>query len=241
MTLLSPSSAAAGVAATASAEAAGRPRRFDLIAFDWDGTLFDSTQIIARCIQEAVQDVGGARPSDAAAAYVIGMALTQALAHAAPDVPPEKYPELGHRYRYHYLHHQDDLALFDGVLPMLGALQARGHLLAVATGKSRRGLDEALQSVQLRGMFDGSRTADETAGKPHPLMLQELMAELDVPPERVLMIGDTTHDLLMARNAGCASVGVSYGAHNAAAFAQCAPLFTADTVPQLRDWLLMQG
>ena len=97
MTLLSPSSAAAGVAATASAEAAGRPRRFDLIAFDWDGTLFDSTQIIARCIQEAVQDVGGARPSDAAASYVISMALTQALAHAAPDVPPEKYPELGHR------------------------------------------------------------------------------------------------------------------------------------------------
>ena len=99
-----------------------RPRAFDLIAFDWDGTLFDSTQIIVRCIQEAVVDVGGARPSDEAAAYVIGMALMQALAHAAPDVPPEKYPELGNRYRYHYIKHQDDLALFKGVLPMLDAL-----------------------------------------------------------------------------------------------------------------------
>lgn len=214
-------------------------RRFDLIAFDWDGTLCDSTAIIVRCIQQAVCDVGGARPSDEAASYVIGMGLMQALAHAAPDVPPARYPELGHRYRYHYLQHQDDLSLFHGTLPLLQMLRERGHLLTVATGKSRRGLNEALHSAQLRGVFDGSRTADETAGKPHPLMLQELMAELDVPPERVLMIGDTTHDLLMARNAGCASVGVSYGAHNAATFAQCAPLFTADTVPQLRDWLLM--
>lgn len=218
-----------------------RPRRFDLIAFDWDGTLCDSTAIIVRCIQAAVCDVGGAMPSDEAASYVIGMGLMQALAHAAPDVPRERYTELGNRYRYHYLQHQNDLSLFAGVMPLLGALRDRGHLLTVATGKSRRGLNEALHTAQLRGMFDGSRTADETAGKPHPLMLQELMAELDVPPERVLMIGDTTHDLLMARNAGCASVGVSYGAHNAAAFAQCAPLFTADTVPQLRDWLLMQG
>ena len=223
--------------AVAAPDASGRPRRFDLIAFDWDGTLFDSTQIIVRCIQEAVQDVGGARPSDAAAAYVIGMALTQALAHAAPDVPPEKYPELGNRYRYHYLHHQDDLALFDGVLPMLDALRARGHLLAVATGKSRRGLDEALQSVQLRGVFDGSRTADETAGKPHPLMLKELMAEFGVPGERVLMIGDTTHDLEMAQRAGCASVGVAYGAHATEGFAAFGPLTVAASVAELDAWL----
>ena len=184
-------------------------RRFDLIAFDWDGTLCDSTAIIVRCIQQAVCDVGGARPSDEAASYVIGMGLMQALAHAAPDVPPARYPELGHRYRYHYLQHQDDLSLFDGVLPLLGDLRAQGHLLAVATGKSRRGLDEALHSVQLKGVFDGSRTADETAGKPHPLMLQELMAEFDVPPERLLMIGDTTHDLQMALNAGTWAAGAA--------------------------------
>ena len=215
-----------------------RPRRFDLIAFDWDGTLFDSTAIIVRCIQAAVRDVGGTMPTDKEAAYVIGMGLMQALAHAAPDVPLEKYTELGNRYRFHYLQHQDDLSLFDGVLPLLNDLRERGHLLAVATGKSRRGLDEALHSVDLRGVFDGSRTADQTAGKPHPLMLQELMAEFDVAPERLLMIGDTTHDLQMAVNAGCASVGVSYGAHEPDAFHALKPLAVAHSVRELHDWLL---
>ncbi len=218
-----------------------RPRRFDLIAFDWDGTLFDSTQLIVRCIQAAVVDVGGAKPSDHAAAYVIGMALTQALAHAAPDVPPEKYPALGNRYRYHYLQHQDDLSLFDGVLPMLQDLKYRQHLLTVATGKSRRGLNEALGAVELAGVFDGSRTADETAGKPDPLMLQELMQECGVEPERVLMIGDTTHDLQMARNAGCASVAVSYGAHPPAGFEALGPLHVAHSVADLHAWLLHHG
>ena len=215
-----------------------RLRRFDLIAFDWDGTLFDSTAIIVRCIQAAVRDVGGTVPTDKEAAYVIGMGLMQALAHAAPDVPPEKYTELGNRYRFHYIQHQDDLSLFDGVLPLLNDLRERGHLLAVATGKSRRGLDEALHTVQLKGVFDGSRTADQTAGKPHPLMLQELMAEFDVAPERLLMIGDTTHDLQMAVNAGCASVGVSYGAHEPDAFHALQPLAVVHSVRELHDWLL---
>ena len=214
-----------------------RPRQFDLIAFDWDGTLFDSTAIIVRCIQRAVADVGGTVPSDQAAAYVIGMALTEALAHAAPDVPPERYPELGARYRRHYLQHQDDLSLFAGVLPLLQELKARHHWLAVATGKSRRGLDEVLQTVQLKGVFDGSRTADETAGKPHPLMLQELMREFGTEPERTLMIGDTTHDLQMALNAGCPSVAVSYGAHEPAGFEALGPRFVAHSVADLHRWL----
>ncbi|MDF1484339.1 HAD-IA family hydrolase [Ramlibacter sp. H39-3-26] len=220
---------------------ASSPRRFDLIAFDWDGTLFDSTQIIVRCIQAAVRDVGGTVPSDTEAAYVIGMELSRALAHAAPDVPPAKYPELGNRYRHHYLQHQDDIALFGGVLPLLDALKQRQHLLAVATGKSRRGLDEALRSVALRGVFDGSRTADETAGKPNPLMLHELMAEFGVAPGRVLMIGDTTHDLQMAVNAGCASVGVSYGAHAPDAFGALGPLHVAHSVDDLHVWLLQNA
>lgn len=214
-----------------------RPRRFDLIAFDWDGTLYDSTQIIIRCIQAAVVDVGGARPSDSQAAWVIGLALSQALAHAAPDVPKEKYPELGARYRHHYMKHHDDLVLFAGVLPMLDALRARGHKLAVATGKSRAGLDQALATLTLRDRFDASRTADETAGKPNPRMLRELMSELDVTAERTLMIGDTTHDLQLAHNAGCASVAVSYGAHEHTAFRDFKPLFTAHSVEGLQSWL----
>ena len=216
-------------------------RNFDLIAFDWDGTLFDSTKIIVRCIQAAVRDVGGAAPTDEAAAYVIGLGLMQALAHAAPDVPPGKYPELGARYRHHYALHADDLSLFDGVLPLLDALKARGHLLAVATGKSRRGLDDALRSVELKGVFDGSRTADETAGKPDPRMLHELMAQFDVLPQRVLMVGDTTHDLQMALNAACPSVGVSYGAHEPEAFVALSPRYVAHSVQSLHDWLLPNG
>ena len=215
-----------------------RPRRFDLIAFDWDGTLFDSTPIIVRCIQAAVVDVGGSAPSDKAAAYVIGMGLMQALAHAAPDVPKERYPQLGERYRHHYLAHMDDLVLFDGVLALLADLKARHHWLAVATGKSRRGLDDALHSVQLKGMFDGSRTSDETAGKPHPRMLHELMREFGAEPERTLMVGDTTHDLQMALNAGCPSVGVSYGAHEPSEFVALKPQFVAHSVRELHDWLL---
>ena len=215
-----------------------RPRRFDLIAFDWDGTLFDSTKIIVRCIQQAVVDVGGAMPTDKAAAYVIGMGLMQALAHAAPDVPQEKYPELGARYRHHYLARQNDLSLFEGALALLAELKARHHSLAVATGKSRRGLDDALHTVQLKGMFDGSRTADETAGKPHPLMLQELMREFGTEPERTLMIGDTTHDLQMALNAGCPSVAVSYGAHLPGEFAALQPRAIVHSVSELHGWLL---
>ena len=214
-----------------------RPRRFDLIAFDWDGTLFDSTRLITLSIQQAVRDVGGRVPSDAQASYVIGMGLMQALAHAAPDVPAAQYERLGERYRHHYLARQHDISLFDGVLPMLADLRSRHHWLAVATGKSRRGLDETLRHVELQGVFDGSRTADETAGKPSPQMLFELMREFGVEPERTLMIGDTTHDLQMALNAGCASLGVSYGAHDPAGFSALQPLHVAHSVRELHDWL----
>lgn len=215
-----------------------RVRQFDLIAFDWDGTLFDSTAIITRCIQNAVRDVGGAVPSDKDAAYVIGMGLMEALAHAAPDVPVDKYPQLGARYRHHYLARQGDISLFEGVLSLLADLKARQHWLTVATGKSRRGLNDALQAVELKGLFDASRTADETAGKPDPRMLQELMREFDVAPARTLMIGDTTHDLQMALNAGCASVAVSYGAHEPEVFAALQPRFIAHSVGSLHRWLL---
>ena len=215
-----------------------RPRQFDLIAFDWDGTLFDSTAIITRCIQQAVVDVGGTMPSREQASYVIGMALMPALAHAAPDVPSERYPALGERYRHHYLAHHNDISLFEGVLPLLSDLKSRHHWVTVATGKSRAGLNQALEAVELQGLFDGSRTADETAGKPHPLMLQELMREFGVEPERTLMVGDTTHDLQMALNAGCASLGVSYGAHEPDAFHALQPRHIAHSVRELHDWLL---
>ena len=216
-------------------------RRFDLIAFDWDGTLFDSTMLIVRCIQSACRDVGTAVPSDRDAAYVIGLGLHDALRHAAPGLPAERYPELGQRYRHHYQQSQHALLLFPGTLDMLQELKSRQHLLAVATGKGRRGLDYALSHSALQGMFDATRTADETAGKPHPLMLQQLMQQLGVAPERTLMIGDTTHDLMLARNAGTPRVAVSFGAHDSEAFAEHEPLFIAHSTQELRDWLLAHG
>jgi len=215
-----------------------RPRQFDLIAFDWDGTLFDSTAMIARSIQYACADVGVPVPSDRDASYVIGLGLKEALQHAAPTLAAQRYPELAERYRHHYFARQHEIVLFEGTLAMLNALKARNHWLTVATGKSRRGLDAALSNTsELHGLFDGSRTADETASKPDPLMLRELMQEFGTAPERTLMIGDTTHDLQLALNAGTASVGVSYGAHEPGAFGSYSPLHVAHSVADLSDWL----
>ncbi len=212
-------------------------RRFDLIAFDWDGTLFDSTELIARCIQAACADVGAPVPSSRDASFVIGLGLADALRHAAPTLPRERHRELADRYRHHYFAKQHEILMFEGALAMLHDLKARQHSLAVATGKSRRGLDEALRSVQLAGMFEATRTADETASKPDPRMLLELMEELDVTPQRTLMIGDTTHDLQLAANAGTASLAVSYGAHEHAEFDAFAPLAVAHSVTELHAWL----
>ncbi len=214
------------------------PRRFDLIVFDWDGTLFDSTTLIVQCIQAACADVGVPVPRDEDAAYVIGLGLHDALRHAAPGLPAARYPELGQRYRHHYFARQHELVLFAGTLEMLQALKARNHWLAVATGKGRRGLDEALAHSQLHGMFDATRTADETAPKPAPQMLLELMREFGADPSRTLMIGDTTHDLQLAVNAGTSRVGVSYGAHDHRGFDGYEPLFVAHSTRDLHDWLV---
>ncbi|RZL11666.1 MAG: HAD family hydrolase [Rubrivivax sp.] len=215
-----------------------RPRQFDLIAFDWDGTLFDSTALIVGCIQSACADLGLPVPARTQAAYVIGLGLHDALRVVAPTLEEARVPELGQRYRHHYIASQHQLSLFEGTLDLLARLKERQHWLAVATGKSRQGLDEALTHVELRGVFDATRTADETRSKPHPQMLQELMSEFGVDPERTLMIGDTTHDLQLALNAGAASVAVSYGAHEPLAFDAFPTRFVAHSVPELSQWLL---
>ena len=214
---------------------------FDLIVFDWDGTLFDSTALITRCIQDSCVDLGLPRPADRDASYVIGMGLQDALMHAAPTLPRERYRELALRYRHHYQSRQHELVLFEGAFDLLLALKSRRHRLAVATGKSRVGLDEALATARMQGVFDATRTADETASKPDPRMLRELMDELGVAPDRTLMIGDTTHDLQLAANAGAASVAVSYGAHPGDALGGLAPRHVARSVDDLQRWLLRHG
>ena len=213
-------------------------RQFDLIVFDWDGTLADSTRFITRAIQLAVGDIGGEVPSDERASFVIGLGLMHALAHVAPDIPQEKYPLLAERYRFHYTQKQNEICLFDGATDLLQQLKAQGYLLAVATGKSKSGLAQAIEVAQLSGFFDATRTAEETRGKPNPQMLHEIMALLGVPSQRTLMIGDTSHDLQLAANAGCASAGVAYGAHHVSLLQVHEPLFIANSMSELSHWLI---
>ena len=213
-------------------------KQFDLIVFDWDGTLMDSTGAIVDALQSAARDIGVPVPSNERASHIIGLGLLDALRHAMPDLPEERYRELAERYRHHYLTRDHELRLFDGIEALLEQLAASGHALAVATGKTRAGLDRALDACSLRPRFLASRCADECHSKPHPQMLEELMAEFAVAPERVVMIGDTTHDLQMAINAGVAGIGVSYGAHPRPQLEATSPQFCADSVDELAQWLL---
>ena len=213
------------------------PRRFRFVVFDWDGTLADSTAIIADALQQACRDIGAPVPDDVNARYVIGLGLADALRHVAPDLPRERHPDLVARYRHHYLAREAAISLFAGVREMLADLGAAGIVLGVATGKSRAGLDHALAQHGIGGFFAATRCADEGLSKPHPDMLLRLMDQVGAVPGETLMIGDTTHDLLLAQNAGVAGLAVGYGAHAAAGLAQLQPLATVHSIPDLRAWL----
>ena len=213
-------------------------KQFDLIVFDWDGTLMDSTATIVKCIQSAAKDLGLAVPSDDAASHVIGLGLSEAMQTVIPKLDPGMYPRMVERYRYHFLTKDHELVLFKGVPAMLEELSQLGYFLAVATGKSRVGLNRALNACGLLSAFDATRCADETFSKPHPAMLQELTRELGQDMRRTVMIGDTTHDLLMANNSGAAGIAVEYGAHPVQQLQACRPIFTAKNVPELHQWLL---
>jgi phosphoglycolate phosphatase len=212
--------------------------QFDLIVFDWDGTLMDSTATIVQCIQAAARDLGLPVPDKRAASHVIGLGLADAMAAAMPDIDAKYYPRIVERYRHHYLGQDHDLTLFDGVREMLADLSQQNYFLAVATGKSRVGLNRALNATGLLSVFDATRCADETFSKPHPAMLQELTRELGQEMSRTLMIGDTTHDLQMAINAGAASVAVEYGAHPVHELTPLKPRYSAPSIPALHAWLL---
>jgi phosphoglycolate phosphatase len=212
-------------------------KQFDLIVFDWDGTLMDSTATIVKCIQAAARDLGLPVPDDRAASFVIGLGLSEAMRMVMPDIDPKYHPRMVERYRYHYLARDHELPLFPGVREMLDELSQDSYFLAVATGKSRVGLSRALHTSKLTSMFDATRCADETFSKPHPAMLQELTRELGQDMRRTLMIGDTTHDLQMAANAGAASLAVEYGAHDELSLKELKPVYSAKTVAELHQWL----
>lgn len=213
------------------------PRQFDLLIFDWDGTLMDSAGVIVDSIQRACEDIGHPVPSDHASRQIIGLGLQQALQTLLPDLPDAEYPHLVERYRHHYLGRDADLPLFEGVASGIEQLHGSGFTLAVATGKSSVGLDRALEVSGLRHLFAATRCADQTHSKPHPAMVLELIDELDADPARTLVIGDTSHDLLMASNAGVASLGVTYGAHEADDLHPHAPLALMNSFAEVHAWL----
>jgi phosphoglycolate phosphatase len=212
-------------------------KRYDLIVFDWDGTAMDSTAFIAASIQAACRDLELPIPSDAAARHVIGMGLGQALRHAVPSLPEAQYEPLAERYRHHYLNVDAGMALYDGARETIVELHDNGYLLAVATGKSRKGLERSMRASDMTNWFHTVRTADMTFSKPHPAMLLEIMDELATLPERTLMIGDTTHDLQMAINAGVDAVAMTHGAHPADQLAALRPLASVDDFAGLQRWL----
>ena len=210
--------------------------KYRLLVFDWDGTIIDSARTIAQCIRLAAADIGLAVPTMEQASHVIGLGLHDALRHAVPDLTPERTPEFVERYRDHFRASEHSMDLFAGMRELLAAL-SRQRVLGIATGKSRRGLDRSLEATGLKPLFRASRCADETHPKPHPAMLLELIDELEVQAEGALMIGDTSHDLDMARAAGVDALAVTYGAHAEEGLRSCQPRACVASVAELSQWL----
>jgi len=211
--------------------------RYPLLVFDWDGTLIDSARTIVACIQAACRDLGLPAPDDARASHVIGLGLHDALSYAVPGLPSGDYGRMVERYREHFLARDPEIPLFPGAQAMLAGLRDRGHVLAIATGKSKAGLARALENTGLRHLFAASRCADQCASKPAPDMLCELMDELGTNAANTLMIGDTVHDLQMAENAGVQAIAVSHGAHPRRELLACAPLACLENIEELTRWL----
>ncbi len=213
-------------------------KQYAAVVFDWDGTVMDSTPSIVRAIQSACADLSLPVPSDQQAAWVIGLSLESALLHCVPTLSSGQMPDFLARYRHHFLGLDPHIELFDGVPALLESLRARQVPLAVATGKSRVGLDRVLAGTKLGHHFHVTRCADEALSKPDPAMLHDILAVLGLAPEQVLMVGDTTHDIQMAASAGMDSMAVTYGAHDEQTLAQARPTVMVSSVAEMRGWLM---
>lgn len=210
----------------------------ELIIFDWDGTLFDSVSQIVASLKFAAKQFN--QPlSDDDAKSIIGLGLPEVAQVLFPQVP-ELHQAILQSYSAHYVEHSVTDVWFDGVAEMLDDLKQQGIQLAVATGKSRKGLDRVLAQTNSAAMFVATRAASETKSKPDPLMLAEILAVTGVSAEQAIMVGDTTYDLEMALNIQMPSIGVRYGVHASAALQKFAPLDLADDVFALHQMLNRQ-
>jgi phosphoglycolate phosphatase len=213
-------------------------RQYDLIVFDWDGTLMDSETKIVRCMQAAAADTGIADPGADAIRDIIGLGLGEAMQVLFPEQPAARRTELVDRYRQHFLEiDATDMPLFPGVAHGLMQLADQGYLLAIATGKARRGLNRVLDETGMRHLFASSRCADEAFSKPHPKMLEDILDETGVSHDRALMVGDTVYDMEMARSARVAGLGVSYGVHARERLLDSGALACLDSFPEVCAWV----
>ncbi len=211
---------------------------YRLLVFDWDGTLVDSRASIVACMRLALEEAGLNPPPDSVIAQIIGLGLQEAVGRLVPEATPPQRFLVTERYRQHYLRDAaETVCFFSGAVETLERLKEEGYLLGVATGKSRRGLNHALEWHEVTHLFDATGCADETRSKPHPQMLLELMERLAVEPERTLVVGDTEFDLLMAANAGVDGVAVTCGVHDRERLLECAPLACLEDVTALPSWL----
>ena len=214
-------------------------KQYELVIFDWDGTLMDSVGKIVACMQESALSLNMAMPTEQAVRDIIGLSMDEALSILHTDASAELQGEMKEAYRQQYLQlNQTPSPLFDGVEDLLTSLNGRGYKLAVATGKARAGLNRVLTATELGGYFVASRCADEAASKPSPEMILQLLNELDVSPDKAVMIGDSIHDLNMANNAGIHAIGVDYGAHDKAKLSQANPKAVISSPMELLEHLV---
>jgi phosphoglycolate phosphatase len=214
-------------------------RRFDLIIFDWDGTLMDSANRIVEAFFASIDDINGPPRTRNDVLNIIGLGMMEAIQTLYPDADADFCEQLRDRYRYHYLENKNvpESTLFDGAEELLQQLNERDYLLAVATGKARRGLTRVFEETGMGEYFHTSRCADECFSKPHPQMVQEIMEQFAIEPDKTLMIGDTEYDLQMARNAGAHALGVTYGVHSLERLLSCEPLDCVHNMTELNIWL----
>ena len=209
-----------------------------LVIFDWDGTLFDSTGIIGHALQQSCAAINQPIPSLKDAQKVIGLGFTEAIEVLVGPLSATQTEVFMQSYRRHYFSGEEIVTLFEGITSLLDGLRTQNKLTAVATGKSRAGLNRVLQHAALKNRFDATGTADETASKPHPQMLFELLEELEVHADEAIMIGDTTYDVDMAHEAGMTAIGVTYGAHDADTLASSQPAVLVHSVAELQQLLM---
>lgn len=214
-------------------------KKFEVLVFDWDGTLMDSEAHIVACMDFAIREHGIEPAPAQQLKRVIGLGLNEAVADLLPEYQQSLHTKVADTYRDRFFSEKTaQSGLFPGVESTLQALHSEGYLLAVATGKSRRGLDKALAETGLEELFTAIRCADETSSKPDPQMLNEIKSEIDVTAGQMLMIGDTEFDLQMAVNAGVLSIGVSYGVHEPEQLQKYKPLTILDRIAELPEWLV---